>query len=77
MKDEEIRKLAGHPDAIPHAYIEWFLKGWRACEQNTPARNDICKGCGKKMKPQQSETNYICMNPYCDNYIKVQKDENN
>jgi hypothetical protein len=74
MSDDDVRKLAGHPDAIPQICIEWFLKGWRACEQNT----HTCKCCGKKMKPQREyEISYICMNPYCDNYIKVQKDENN
>lgn len=32
--DDEVKKLAGHPDAIPVQYIEWFLRGWRACETN-------------------------------------------
>jgi len=30
--DEEIRRLAGHPDCIPQVYIEWFYRGWKACE---------------------------------------------
>lgn len=35
-------------------------------------RPDTCKCCGKPMKPQ-GEIKYICMNPYCDEYIKIQK----
>lgn len=27
IKEDEIRRAAGHPDAIPRAYIEWFVKG--------------------------------------------------
>jgi hypothetical protein len=34
----------------------------------------ICKCCGKKMK-NKTEPEYICMNPYCDNYIKIVKNE--
>ncbi len=33
---------------------------------------NICKCCGKKMKTR-TEPEYICMNPYCDNYIKIIK----
>ena len=34
----------------------------------------ICKCCGKKMQVR-TEPEYICMNPYCENYIKLIKNE--
>jgi DnaJ-class molecular chaperone len=39
-----------------------------------PKGEGICKCCGKKMK-NKTEPEYICMNPYCDNYIKIVKNE--
>jgi len=27
ITDEEIKQAAGHPDAIPQVYIDWFIKG--------------------------------------------------
>jgi hypothetical protein len=30
--DDEIKNIGGHPDATPEIWLEWFLKGWRACE---------------------------------------------
>jgi hypothetical protein len=75
MTDDDVRKLAGHPDAIPQICIEWFLKGWRACEQNAPIRNNICKCCGKNMEAHPAPDYHVCTNPYCDNYIKIVKVE--
>lgn len=31
-----------------------------------------CMHCGKTMKPQ-GEVTYVCMNPECDEFIKIQK----
>jgi len=33
-------------------------------------RKNICKSCGKPMKGRGT-IEYICMNPCCDNYIKL------
>ena len=47
--DEEIKNLAGHIDAIPKQFGEWFLKGFRTCENEqqikkpTIVNNTICK----------------------------------
>lgn len=34
--DDEIKNMAGHPDTFSDKYREWFLKGWRACENGGP-----------------------------------------
>lgn len=39
--DEEIKRLAGHPDCIPPQYIEWFLKGYRVGENDKGLVNPI------------------------------------
>ena len=38
-------------------------------------RKDICKSCGKLMRGR-GEIEYICMNPYCDDYIKSPQTDN-
>ena len=44
--DDEIRKMAGHPDCIPPPYVEYFLKGFRACEQKQIESNRCtCEKC--------------------------------
>ena len=39
--DEQVKRLAGHPDCIPPQYVEWFLKGYRAAEINGRLVNSI------------------------------------
>ncbi len=33
-----------------------------------------CKCCGQPMKPQ-NKVRYLCTNPYCDDYIRIQEPE--
>ena len=38
-----------------------------------PSKDDICKCCGKKMEAHPAPEYHVCMNPHCDNYVKIIK----
>lgn len=49
FNDQQIRAMAGHPDAVPAVVIEAFLQGFRRCEEETGklANQKSCKGQSK------------------------------
>lgn len=38
--------------------------------------DEICDSCGKQMQPT-TKPDYLCMNPECDNYIKLLNNQTN
>jgi hypothetical protein len=59
------------PDAL---FGHWGREVWDNCIDRvvTELSENTCKSCGREMV-NQVEPEYLCMNPKCDNYIKVQK----
>jgi hypothetical protein len=41
-------------------------------QEEKTASDEFCDFCGKQMQPQnKQQIKYLCMNPECDNYIKL------
>jgi hypothetical protein len=63
---QTIKNFDNIPDAIE------FLLTECSPEELAKLSPSYCKFCGKKMKAHE-DPNFLCMNPHCENYIKINK----